>query len=127
MLCQSECACLHKTINMVVFFLKTMTKTYPKGRALMQMYRVVPQTKKGNYTLVVYAAIRTTLLYLERSLIIIQRSLIIIHAHIFIHKLHQHIWCIRVLTQQDFCNAFKKQRILHELITNKRLISSLVS
>jgi len=114
----------------------------------MQMYRVVPQTKKGNYTLVVYAAIRTTLLYLERSLIIIQRSLIIIqrsliiiqrsliiiqrsliiiHAHIFIHKLHQHIWCIRVLTQQDFCNAFKKQRILHELITNKRLISSLVS
>jgi len=22
--------------------------TYPKGRALMQMYRVVPQTKRGN-------------------------------------------------------------------------------
>jgi len=31
MLCQSECACLHKTINMVVFFVKS----YPKGRALI--------------------------------------------------------------------------------------------
>ena len=24
--------------------------TYPKGRALMKMYRVVPQTKRGNST-----------------------------------------------------------------------------
>jgi len=43
---QSECACLHKTVNMVVFFVKSNANTYPKGRALMQMYRVVPITKK---------------------------------------------------------------------------------
>jgi len=48
-LCQSECACLHQTINMVVFFIKFNGTTYPKGRALMQMYRVVPITKRGNY------------------------------------------------------------------------------
>ena len=47
-LCQSECACLHKTVNMVVFFVKSNKNTYPKGRALMQMYRVVPITKRGN-------------------------------------------------------------------------------
>ena len=40
MLCQSECACLHQTVN--------MEETHPKGRALMQMYRVIPQTKRGN-------------------------------------------------------------------------------
>jgi len=27
---------------------KTNQNTYPKGRALMQMYRVVRQTKRGN-------------------------------------------------------------------------------
>jgi len=48
MRCQSECACLHKTINMVVFFVKSNENTYPKGRALMQMFRVVPITKRGN-------------------------------------------------------------------------------
>ena len=42
-LCQLECACLHKTVNMVVF-----ENTYPKGRALMPMYRVVPITKRRN-------------------------------------------------------------------------------
>ena len=48
-LCQSECTCLHKTVNMVVFFVKSNENTYPKGRTLLQMYRVVPQTKKeGN-------------------------------------------------------------------------------
>ena len=47
-LCQSECARLHKTVNMVVFFVKSNENTYPKGRALMQMYRVVPITKIGN-------------------------------------------------------------------------------
>ena len=47
-LCQSECACLHRTVNMVVFFVKSTENTYPKGRALMQMYRVVPITKRGN-------------------------------------------------------------------------------
>jgi len=44
-LCQSECACLHKTVNMVVFFVKSNENSYPKGRALMHMYRVVLQTK----------------------------------------------------------------------------------
>jgi len=37
---QSECACLHKT----VFFTKNNEITYPKERALMQMYRVVPSS-----------------------------------------------------------------------------------
>ena len=46
-LCQSECACLHKTVNIVVFFVKSNENTYPKGRALMQMYRVVPIMKNG--------------------------------------------------------------------------------
>ena len=48
-LCQSECTCLHKTVNMVVFFVKSNENTYPKGRALMHMYRVVPITKRVNY------------------------------------------------------------------------------
>ena len=29
-LCQSECACLHKIVNMVVFFVKSNENTYPK-------------------------------------------------------------------------------------------------
>ena len=33
---------------MVVFFVKSNENTYPKGSALMKMYRVVPQTKRGN-------------------------------------------------------------------------------
>ena len=45
---QSECACLHKTVNMVVFFVNSNENTYPKGRVLVQMYRVVPITKRGN-------------------------------------------------------------------------------
>ena len=48
---QSECACLHQTVDMIVFFTKNDENIYPKGRALMQMYRVVPITKKGNYRL----------------------------------------------------------------------------
>ena len=47
-LCQSEFACLHKAANTVVVFVKSNENTYQKGRALMQMYRVVPQTKGGN-------------------------------------------------------------------------------
>jgi len=47
-LCQSACAC-NKTVNMVGFFVKSNGNTYPKGRALMHMYRVVPITKKGNF------------------------------------------------------------------------------
>ena len=46
-LCQSEYACLHRTENMVVFFVKSNENTYPKGRALMQTYRVVPITRDG--------------------------------------------------------------------------------
>jgi len=46
LLCQSESACLHKTVNMIVFFVKGNENTYPKGRALMQIYRVVPKTNK---------------------------------------------------------------------------------
>ena len=45
-LCQSECACLQK-VNTVVFFVKRNDNTYTKGRALIQMYRVVPITKRG--------------------------------------------------------------------------------
>ena len=45
-LCQSECTCLHQTVNMVVFFVKSNENTYSKGRALMQIYRVVPITKR---------------------------------------------------------------------------------
>jgi len=33
---------------MVVFFVKSNENTYPKGRALMYMYRVVPIPKRGN-------------------------------------------------------------------------------
>jgi len=35
-------------VNRVVFFVKNNENTYPKGRALMQMYRIVPITKRGN-------------------------------------------------------------------------------
>ena len=31
-----ECACLHKTVNMVVFFVQSNENAYPKGRAIMQ-------------------------------------------------------------------------------------------
>mgnify|MGYP006890237922 FL=1 len=34
-LCKVECACLHKTVNMAVFYVKSNENTYPKGRALM--------------------------------------------------------------------------------------------
>jgi len=33
---------------MVVFFTKNNENTYTEGRVLMQMYRVVAQTKRGN-------------------------------------------------------------------------------
>ena len=56
-LCQSECACLHKTVIMVVFFTKNNENTNPKGRALMQMYRVVPirKGKCGDLIAVVFS------------------------------------------------------------------------
>jgi len=46
--CQSECACLRKTVNMVVFFDKSNKNSYPKVRALLQIYRVIPIMKRGN-------------------------------------------------------------------------------
>jgi len=39
---------LHQTVNIVVFFSKYDGNTYQKGRAILQMYRVVPQTKREN-------------------------------------------------------------------------------
>jgi len=33
---------------MVGFFVKRNENTYPKGKALVQMYRVVHKTKRGN-------------------------------------------------------------------------------
>ena len=47
-LCQSECACQHKTVNMVVCFVKGNENTNPKGRAFIHIYRVVPIMKRGN-------------------------------------------------------------------------------
>ena len=47
-LCQSDCAFLDKTVNTAVFFVKSNENTYPKGRTLIQMYRVIPQTKIRN-------------------------------------------------------------------------------
>ena len=35
-------------------FTNTCRNTYPKGRALMKMYRVVPQTKRGNSGTLLY-------------------------------------------------------------------------
>ena len=47
-ICQLECACLHKPANMVLFFVKGNENAYPKWRALKKMYRVVTQKKRGN-------------------------------------------------------------------------------
>ena len=43
-------AYLHKTVKMVLFLFKYDENTYQKGRVILQMYRVVPQTKRGNGT-----------------------------------------------------------------------------
>ena len=48
----SECACLHKTVNIVVFYVNCNENTNPKGRALMQIYRVVPQMKRESKALI---------------------------------------------------------------------------
>jgi len=49
---QSDCACLHQTLNLAVFFVKVMKIPTQKGTTLLQMYRVVPQTKIGNSKLI---------------------------------------------------------------------------
>jgi len=46
--CQSECACLYKTVNIVVVLVKINGNNCPKGRARMQTYRVVHITKIWN-------------------------------------------------------------------------------
>ena len=48
-ICQSECTCLYQTVNMEVSFVKSNENTYPEGRALMRIYRVVPHTKRGRF------------------------------------------------------------------------------
>ena len=40
-LCQSQCACLHRTVNILVVFTPKNGNIYPKGRALMYVYGVV--------------------------------------------------------------------------------------
>ena len=45
---QSECACLHVNSKHGSFFAISNANTYPKGRALVQMYRAVPITERGN-------------------------------------------------------------------------------
>ena len=45
-LCQSICACLHQTINMVGFISLDNKNHTKKGEHLCK-YTVVPQTKKG--------------------------------------------------------------------------------
>ena len=51
MLSQSACTWLHQTVNIVVFLTKNNGNTCPKGRALMQMYRVMSSNKEGIYSL----------------------------------------------------------------------------
>jgi len=41
-LCQTECACLHQIVNMVVFFVNCNENTYTKRRALMQNVQSCP-------------------------------------------------------------------------------------
>ena len=41
------------TSNINLFIFKNDDDTYQKGRAFMQMYRVVPQTKRGNWSCIV--------------------------------------------------------------------------
>ena len=52
--CQSECACVHKTVNVAVFFVENNENTYQKGRASMQIYKVVPRRKEEYYHLTSY-------------------------------------------------------------------------
>jgi len=52
--CQSECACSLQTVNMAVFLTKKNEINFPKGRALRQMYRVVPQKEKREFKPILY-------------------------------------------------------------------------
>jgi len=46
-LCQSECACRHKTVNMIVFFLKMMEKTFTKGEQSYTCRKLSLERKEG--------------------------------------------------------------------------------
>jgi len=48
---------------MVIFFVKSNENTYSKGRALMQMYRVVPITKRGNSYFKIFTLALKTFIY----------------------------------------------------------------
>ena len=50
-MCQPQCTCPYKTTKIVVLVFKNDGNTYPKGRAMMKIYRVVSQTKIGNFLL----------------------------------------------------------------------------
>ena len=45
-LCQSECTCLHKTVNMVVFFVKSNENTYPKRESTHADVQSCPYNEK---------------------------------------------------------------------------------
>ena len=47
-LCQSECACLHKTVNMVAFFLKMMKIPTQKGEHPCKCTELSLKRKDGN-------------------------------------------------------------------------------
>ena len=68
-----------KTVNMVVFFVKCNENTYSKGRALMQMYRVVPIMKRGNSHAQVFCVVNAYISFLE----IIKR---LIKAYLSVYK-----------------------------------------
>ena len=59
---------------MVVFFVKNNENTYPKGRALMQMYRVVPITKRGNCMIYLCFVAELKMNYLKKSYIVTMGS-----------------------------------------------------
>jgi len=48
-LCQSECACLHKTINMVVFFVKSNENTFHKRESTHANVRNCPYDEKREF------------------------------------------------------------------------------
>jgi len=68
-----------KTVNMVVFFVKRNENTYSKGRALMQIYRVVPIRKRGNSHAQVFCVVNAYISFLE----IIKR---LIKAYLSVYK-----------------------------------------
>ena len=51
-LCQSDCACPHKTVNMVVFFFKYDVKYLPKRESKLANVQSCPSNEKGELTVV---------------------------------------------------------------------------